>query len=113
MVLRERKISCKSDAVQLQVSFGVPDVTALLRIYAGLLTYTRGDPQTENGVIYWLEHSDKAFAQWPQKWREQLSRWAFCVAVRNKLLIPTATNENQYFLADCLFVKRGRPKKEE
>ena len=113
MVLREKKISNKSDNVQLQVSFGLPDVTALLRIYAGLLTYTRGDPQTENNVIYWLEHSDKAFAQWPQKWREQLSRWCFAVAVRNKLLRPTATDENRYYLADCLFARRGRPKKSE
>ena len=34
MVLREKRISNKSDNVQLQVSFGVPDVNALMRMYA-------------------------------------------------------------------------------
>lgn len=112
MVLRERKINNKSDNVQLQLSYGVPDVTALLKIYAGLMA-SQDFEHTEKDVRYWLEHDGRAFLSWPDKWREQLSAWCFAVAVRNKLLIPLATDENKYYLADCLFVRRGRPPKEE
>ena len=68
---------------------------------------------TEKDVRYWLEHDGRAFLSWPDKWREQLSGWCFAVAVRNGLLKPTAIGENMYYLADCLFTRRGRPKKDE
>lgn len=113
MVLRERKINNKSDQVQLQMSFGLPDVKELLKIYAKLCEKIKEMPQTEENLRWWLEHDYKAFAGWQEKWRVQLSAWCFAVAVRNKLLIPLATDENKYYLADCLFVRRGRPPKEE
>ena len=113
MVLREKKISNKSDNVQLHVSYGLPDVKALLRLYVsfdGVIDDVfRTCPVTEQDVRFFLEHEGRAFLSYPEKWREQLSGWAFAVAVRNKLLIPTAANENQYYFADCLFAKRGRP----
>lgn len=117
MVLREKKISNKSDNVQLHVSYGLPDVKALLRLYLSFDGVSeevfRTSPLTEQDVRFFLEHEGRAFQSYPDKWREQLSGWAFAVAVRNKLLIPTATDENRYFLADCLFTRRGRPSKEE
>lgn len=117
MVLREKRISNKSDNVQLQVSFGLPDVKALLRLYVSFDGFSeevlRTDPVTEQDVRFFLEHEGRAFLSYPEKWREQLSGWAFAVAVRNKLLIPTAANENQFYFADCLFAKRGRPKNDD
>ena len=113
MVLRERKISNKSDNVQLQVSFGLPDVKELLKNYVVLCGDIRDLPQPEDWVRHWLENDYKAFAGWPEKWRQQLSGWCFAVAVRNKLLLPTAADENKYKFADCLFTRRGRPPKEE
>lgn len=113
MVLRGRKINCKSDAVQIQVSFSIPDVKALLHLYALSVEFIKDCPIKESGVRYWLEHDGRAFLSWPQKWREQLSGWVFAVAVRNKFIIPTAVNENEYFLADFLFAKKGRPKKKD
>lgn len=112
MVLREKRISNQSDNVQLQLSYGVPDVTALLKIYAGLMA-SQDFEHTEKDVRYWLEHDGRAFLSWPDKWREQLSGWCFAVAVRNGLLKPTAIDENRYYLADSLFSRRGRPKKDE
>ena len=112
MVLREKRISNQSDNVQLQLSYGVPDVTALLKIYAGLMA-DKDFEHTEKDVRYWLEHDGRAFLSWPEKWKEQLSGWCFATAVRNKLLEPTAVDENRYYLADCLFARRGRPKKSE
>ena len=113
MVLRERKINNKSDQVQLQLSFGLADIRELLKTYAKLCEKIRDIPQTEENLRWWLEHDYKAFAGWPGKWKVQLSGWCFAAAVRNKLLIPLATDENKYYLADCLFVRRGRPPKEE
>ena len=112
MVLRERKINFKSDEVQVHCSFSLPDVRALFKMYAEMCIITKDLPQTEYDYRYWLEHDGRAFLSWPDKWREQLSGWAFNVAVRNKLLIPTAANENRYYLADCLFARRGRPPKD-
>lgn len=113
MVLRERKINNKSDNVQLQVSFGLPDIRELLKVYASLCNKDGNgiDPQPEDFIRFWLEHDYRAFAGWPQKWREQLSGWCFAVALRNKLLIPTAADENKYKFADSLYAKRGRPPK--
>ncbi len=113
MVLREKKINNKSDNVQLQVSFGVSDIKALFKVYAEMCNSIKDLPMTEQDVRYWLEHDGRAFLSWPNKWKEQLTAWAFSLAVRTKLLIATATNENKYFLADCLFAKRGRPHKED
>lgn len=115
MVLRVQKINNRSDNVQLHCSFGLPDVKELLRLYASMVDedYARGYQESEKDVRFWLEHDGRAFLSWPPKWREQLSSWCFAVAIRNKLLIPTAADENKYFLADCLFAKRGRPKKKD
>ncbi len=109
-VIREKKINFKSDEIKLSCSFSVVDVKALLQMYASDEEFARNYQEDEKSVRYWFEHDGRAFLSWPQKWREQLSGWAFNVAVRNKLLVPSATNENKYYLADCLFVKRGRPK---
>lgn len=112
MVLRKKRICNRCDDVQLQVSFGIPDVKNLFKIYASLIERTKDIPQSETDIRFWLEHDGRAFLSWPEKWRKQLSGWCFSVAVRNNLLEPTATNENRYYLSDCLFVKRGRPHKE-
>lgn len=115
-VARKKKINNKADVVQVHLSFGLPDVKAFLKVYAdfnGNPELMRGWQHTEQDVRYFLEHHGKAFLSYPKEWRMQLSGWAFAVAVRNKLLLPTATDENQYYLADCLFAKRGRPPKED
>ena len=113
MVLREKKISNKSDNVQLHLSYGLPDVKMLLRLYGNIEGVSeeilRTIQHTEQDVRFWFEHDGRAFLSFQDKWREQLSAWAFAVAVRNKLLIPTAVDENKYYLSPSLFIKRGRP----
>lgn len=117
MVLREKRISNKSDNVQLSVSYGIADVKSWLRLYVSpdgvCEEVLRTIQHTEQDIRFWFEHHSNAFAAYPQKWREQLSGWAFCVAVRHKMLLPTAADENRYYLADCLFARIGRPPKEE
>lgn len=41
MVLREKRISNKSDVVQLHLSHGLPDIKAMLKEYANGLTTPR------------------------------------------------------------------------
>jgi len=115
MVLRERKINNKSDNVQLQVSFGLPDVKALLKIYASIgdEEFNQTYPNTEQDIIYWLSHDGRAFLSWPDRWRDELSKWVFAVALRNGILVQSAAAKNIYYLADCLFARRGRPPKKE
>ena len=113
MVLREKRISNRSEVVQLHLSYGLPDVRALLKEYASHFIGLKDLQHTESEIIYWLEHAPKAFFNYPDKWRVQLSRWAFAVAVRNNLIIESATKENTYYLADCLFARRGRPSKKD
>ncbi len=112
MVLRNRRINNNSDVIQLHVSFSLVDVKQMFKVYASpFAEWLREAQHTESEVLYWLEHSPKAFNNYPDKWRVQLSRWAFAVAVRNRLLLPCATKDNAYFLTDGLFAKRGRPRK--
>jgi hypothetical protein len=118
MVLRERKINLRSDEVQVHCSFSLPDVKALLKMYAvgeseAVEAVNKQYPHTEQDITHWFENDGRAFASWPSRWRQELGRWCFAVGVRNKLLVPTATDENRYFLADCLFAKRGRPKADD
>lgn len=114
MVLRNRRINTNSDVIQLHVSFSLTDVRQMFKEYAShFADWAREAQHTESDVCYWLEHSPAAFNNYPLKWRDQLSRWAFAVAVRNRLLLPCATKENTYFLTDVLFAKRGRPRKQE
>ena len=116
MVLRERKINSKSDNVQLHCSFGVPDCRAFIKMYAemcGDVLISKDYPSSEYDIRHWLENDGRAFLSWPVKWRKELSAWCFATAVRNNFLTPTAADENRYYLSDCLFAKRGRPKKKE
>ena len=112
MVLRERKINTKNDVVQIHLSYGPPDVKVLFKEYASrFASWAKESRHTESEIEYWLEHDPKAFNNFPEKWRVQLSRWAFAVAVRSRLLLPCAMTENTFFLAECLYAKRGRPRK--
>ena len=113
MVLRERKINQNSDEVQVHCSFSLVDVCGFLKMYAEPFAEIREIPHTEQDICHWLEYSGRAFLSWPQKWRPELSKWCFAVALRNNLLIQSATGKNYYYLADCLFAKRGRPKKND
>ena len=117
MVLRERRINYQSNDVKLSLSFGVADVKALMKMYAEMfdddLLFAKDNPNSESDIRYWLEHDGRAFLSWPDKWRKELSGWCFATALRNGFLEPTAADKNRYFLSDCLFAKRGRPRKKD
>ena len=119
MVLRNKKLSTTSDTAELSVSFGAPDVKELLKIYVSSFVeavsenFARTIKEDELSIRHWFENDGRAFLSWPDKWKVQLSAWAFAVAVRDKYLIPTVIDPNKYYFADCLYKKVGRPRNEE
>ena len=101
----------------VSVSFGVPDVKEWMRRYASMFLICgakagkelgKSIPISEGDVRRWMEKDPTVLANWSSVWRDQLSAWAFAVALRHGLLTPSAI-ENRYFLSDECFVKRGRP----
>jgi len=122
MVLRNKKISTSSDVVQLHISFSSVDIKTWLRYYAWLYArdteagkrMAQSIPQNEIDMRYWFEHEYRVFGGFEIKWREQLSAWAWATAVRCGFLVQSVTpgKENEFYLADSLFSKVGRPKKE-
>ena len=92
MVLRNKKLSTTSDTAELSVSFGAPDVKELLKIYVSSFVeavsenFARTIKEDELSIRHWFENDGRAFLSWPDKWKVQLSAWAFAVAVRDKYL---------------------------
>jgi len=123
MILRNKRISTKSDVVQLSVSFSEVDVKGWLKYYAWLFArdtqegkrQAQSIPLTEFDIRHFLENDPNALKNWQTKWREQLSAWAWATAIRCGYLVQSATpsKQNEYYLADCLFSKIGRPAKNE
>ena len=113
MILRNKRIGLKAEEVQIQVGFGLPDVKRFILMYTDILSKYGNmlrDPVHEQDLRYFFEHHGEIFLSWPEKWREQLSAWAWCCAVRHGFLRQSATNENTFYFTDKAVKKRGRPK---
>lgn len=120
MIIRKQNIKQSAEEVSLQVSFGLPDVKKAMQKYYSCIADIIGhdetvtDPQTEPDMRYYFEHD--TFANYDDKYREQLSAWCFSMAVKHRLLIPSCDDENKirkvYFLSDKLKRKAGRPRKD-
>ena len=117
MIIRKQEIKKTAEEVSLQVSFGLPDVKRAMQKFDNLLadrcgnTYATNAPLTELDVLHFLEHD--TFANFVQKYREQLSSWAFTMAIRHKFLLSSEDdNETKkyYFLSEKLRHKVGRPR---
>lgn len=115
MILRKKKLNIKNETIEVAVSFSEVDVKEWLFLFAWLFhkglkegqEFVKTMPVTEMDIRYWLEHEPHALKTWPDKWREQISAWAWATMLRKKYLVPSATKENTYFLADY-FINRTR-----
>lgn len=122
MIVRNHKINKNADEIQLRMSFSKVDVLKWLRLLGS--TYN-SDEETrqwflshtfdENDIRYFFEHHGQALASLDTKWREELSGWAWNVAVREKFLVQSSTpgREREYYPTETLLKRVGRPKKEE
>lgn len=122
MIIREHKINVKAEEIKLAVSFSKVDVLKWLRLlgssYNGSEENRRwflSNPQTEQDIKYFFENTGKVLGSFEEKWRKQLSAWAWNVAVREKYFEQSSTpgRENEYYPSEILLKRVGRPKKEE
>lgn len=104
MIVRDKKCYDNADTFAFNVAFGDSDIRRSLVEYYGKL-YVVGvgmesQAQTEDSIRYYLQHS--LFSEIPDKHGEDLSKWAFTLALRKRYLIPSATGTNVYLFADCI-----------
>ena len=117
MIIRKQNIQKSSEEVSMQVSFTEADVKkAMQQYYAKFAntcgnTYARNTPHTELDLLQFFERY--MFNNFVQKYREQLSAWAFAMALRHKFILSSQDDEESkkfYFLSEKLSAKVGRPR---
>ena len=117
MIIRKQNIKKSAEEVSMMMSFGYPDIKAALQRFYFLIadrcghTYAVNVPITESDLLHFFSHD--TFAMFAQKYKEQLSSWAFAMALRHKFIL-SSEDENEarkyYFLSPTLRSRRGRPR---
>lgn len=117
MIIRKQTIRQNAEEVSMQVSYDVVDIKREMKKFFALFadkcgnTYALNTPLSELDVRHFFEH--ETFAHFAQKYREQLSAWAFAMALRHKFLFPSedpTEAKRYYYFADLLKYKSGRPR---
>ena len=117
MIVRKQQIKLTAEEVSMQVSFSLPDIKrAMQKLYSLIvekcgIKFTENLPWTELDLLYFLEHD--TFCFFPQKYREQLSAWAFEMCLRHKFILSGNDDESPqkiYFLSQKLRHRIGRPR---
>ena len=117
MIIRKQNIQKSSEEVSMQVSFTEADVKKAMKDYYAKFaetcgnTYARNTPHTELDLLQFFERY--MFNNFVQKYREQLSAWAFAMALRHKFILSSQYDEESkkfYFLSEKLSAKVGRPR---
>ena len=115
MIARKRRISTNAQEVSVQVSYGLPDVKAMLQMCflkfeeAGGQVFATTIPHQEQDLIYYLRHAH--FEKYPDTIADQLSKWAFVQGVKAGYILQSELNKGVYFLSDILGRRPGRPRK--
>lgn len=117
MIIRKQNIQKSSEEVSIQVSFTEADVKKAMQYYYSKFadtcgnTYARNTPHTELDLLHFFEKN--MFKNYVQKYREQLSAWAFAMALRHKFILSSQDDEESkkfYYLSEKLSAKVGRPR---
>ncbi|MBR5747404.1 MAG: hypothetical protein IKY01_01310 [Prevotella sp.] len=117
MIIRKQNIQKSSEEVSMQVSFTEADVKKAMKDYYAKFaetcgnTYAKNTPHTELDLLQFFERY--MFNNFVQKYREQLSAWAFAMALRHKFILSSQDDEESkkfYFLSEKLSAKVGRPR---
>ncbi len=116
MISRKRRISSNATEVSVQVSYGLPDIKAMLQGYFLRFEEIGGQvlattvPHQEQDFIYYFRHS--IFSNYHENLAGQLSKWAFVQGVKAGYILQSELNKGIYFLSDNLGKRPGRPRKE-
>ncbi|SFO58360.1 hypothetical protein [Prevotella sp. tf2-5] len=117
MILRKQNIHKNAEEVSMMISFTEADVKRAMQHYYAKFadicgnTFARNTSHSELDLLYFFEHT--MFKNFVQKYREQLSAWAFAMAIRHKFILASQDEDESkkiYFLSDKLCKKVGRPR---
>lgn len=117
MIIRKQNVHKTAEEVSMQVSFTEADVKKAMQHYYSKFaeacgnTFAKNTQHTELDLLYFFEHY--MFANFTQKYREQLSAWAFAMALRHKFILASQDDEETkkfYYLSEKLSAKVGRPR---
>lgn len=117
MIIRKQNVHKNAEEVSMMVSFTEADVKKAMQYYYSKFadtcgnTYARNTPHTELDLLQFFERY--MFNNFVQKYREQLSAWAFAMALRHKFILSSQDDEESkkfYFLSEKLSAKVGRPR---
>lgn len=115
MIVRKRRISSNAKEISVQVSYGLPDIKAMLQAYflrfeeAGGQVLATTVPHKEQDFINYFRHS--TFCYYPENLADPLSKWAFVQGVKAGYILQSELNKGVYFLSDILGRRPGRPRK--
>lgn len=117
MIVRKQNVHKTAEEVSMMVSFTEVDVKRAMQEYYSKFaeacghTFARNTSHSELDPLYFFEHT--MFKNFVQKYREQLSAWAFAMAIRHKFILASQDEEESkriYFLSEKLNKKVGRPR---
>jgi hypothetical protein len=103
MIIRERQRNFKeADSYSMFLSFTEADVKRALKAYKGILSKYLGNRATlnEKDITHYLSHT--IFAFFPDKYTEELTHWAFKLAIRQSIIYPSGDVPNTYIFGDAL-----------
>lgn len=122
MIIRNKRLNTNANEVMLSVCFSKVDVLKWLRRFTNI--YCKGMKElednwintmiTEKDVRNFLEQDGMVLGSFEERWREQLSAWAWNVAVREKYLKQSSTpgEGHIFYPTETLLKKVGRPRKD-
>ena len=116
MIIRNKKAYLESDTFSFNVSLSEVDVKKQMKEGFALMAkcgeqHALTTPWTEQDIKTYLGNT--IFQQYPPKYQEQMSKWAFKLCLRKKFISQSSNQENMYFLSDLLGHRIGRPCKAE
>lgn len=117
MIVRKRKINSNAKEVAVQISYGLPDIKAMLQEYfmkfeaAGGQLLATTVQHDERDFIHYFHHGP--FKNYPDSLAESLSKWVFVQGVKAGYIVQSELNKNTFFLSEMLGRRIGRPRKQE
>ena len=126
MITRKRRIDRKAKEIALQVSFGIPDIKAVMKRYYNAL-YAPLEHLGEQGKATAIAISKATEAEWitmlsnhllagigfyngfDKNTASEVAKWTFRQALEEGFLIQSTVNDNMYYLSEKVAIKqRGK-----
>jgi hypothetical protein len=118
MIIRQQRQNAESQTCSFYCEYGLADVRKALREYvqfhlSAFPSYVNfmGFSYSEDDVISILR--TKLFLHLQDKHGKKFAKWAFKLAVEEKLIEESAVKPGTYYMSTALATKSGRPANEQ